>query len=44
VAAFNLGPKRVARTARAQARRTDYVRKVLARYGDLLVRRATRDS
>ncbi len=44
VAAFNLGPKRVARMSRAQARHTHYVRKVLARYEDLLVRHATRDS
>ena len=38
VAAYNLGPKRVARMSRAQARQVRYVRKVLATYEDLLAR------
>ncbi len=38
VAAYNLGPKRVAHMSRAQARRVHYVRKVLAAYEDLLAR------
>jgi len=36
VAAYNLGPNRVARMARAQASQVGYVRKVLAAYDDLL--------
>jgi hypothetical protein len=35
MAAFNLGPSRVARMSRAVARRARYVRDVLARYDDL---------
>jgi soluble lytic murein transglycosylase-like protein len=38
VAAYNLGPKRVARMSRRAARGTTYVRKVLAQYEDLLAR------
>ena len=38
VAAYNLGPKRVGRISRAQARGVRYVRKVLARYEELLAR------
>jgi soluble lytic murein transglycosylase len=40
VAAYNLGPGRVARMARGQARNTVYVRKVLSRYERLLARDA----
>jgi soluble lytic murein transglycosylase-like protein len=36
MAAYNLGPSRVARMPRQRARRADYVRKVLSRYEDLL--------
>ena len=36
VAAYNLGPKRVARMPRQRARATEYVRKVLSRYEALL--------
>lgn len=36
VAAYNLGPKRVARMPRHRARATEYVRKVLSRYEVLL--------
>ncbi len=35
MAAYNLGPGRVAKMSRHQARRVRYVRKVLARYEDL---------
>lgn len=36
LAAYNLGPKRVARMPHHRARRTEYVRKVLSRYEALL--------
>lgn len=36
VAAYNLGPTRVAKMPRQTARRTTYVRKILSRYEDLL--------
>ncbi|MFQ5666130.1 MAG: lytic transglycosylase domain-containing protein [Candidatus Binatia bacterium] len=39
VAAYNLGPTKVARMPRQQARRTRYVHKILARYDDLLAQR-----
>jgi len=38
VAAYNLGPQRVARMSRVQARQVGYVRKVLATYEALLAR------
>jgi len=38
VAAYNLGPKRVARMPRHRARTTEYVQKVLSRYEALLAR------
>jgi len=37
IAAYNLGPRRVSRMPRYRARRTTYVRKVLARYDALLL-------
>jgi soluble lytic murein transglycosylase len=40
VAAYNLGPQRVARMSRTQARQVHYVRKVLATYEALLARHA----
>ncbi len=40
VAAYNLGPQRVAQMPRARARRSRYVRKVLNRYEDLLAEHA----
>jgi hypothetical protein len=40
IAAYNLGPTRVARMPRHRARRADYVRKVLARYETLLATHA----
>ncbi len=36
IAAYNLGPTRVARMERSRARRSSYVRRVLERYEDLL--------
>jgi soluble lytic murein transglycosylase-like protein len=41
MAAYNMGPGRVARMARGRARSAGYVRRILARYEDLLQRRRT---
>ena len=41
VAAYNLGPRRVGRMSRAEARQVPYVRKVLAAYEDLLAQHGT---
>jgi soluble lytic murein transglycosylase-like protein len=40
MAAYNLGPSRVARMPRHHARRAEYVRKVLSRYQELLAQQA----
>jgi soluble lytic murein transglycosylase-like protein len=42
LAAYNMGPTRIAGMGRPQARRTRYVRKVLAQYDELLRRDAAR--
>lgn len=44
LAAYNLGPTKVAQLPRARARRSTYVRKVLGRYHNLLVTQASQFS